>query len=200
MKRRVLLFLAACIGLAGTAYAGSLMEPAGIPDRFIGASNAPSTLVVYSSPTCGHCIRFEEQLLPLIKSRYVDSGRLRVTVRSVPNNAVDGAILLIAHAAGAQRREATLAHFRARRAEIVAAKDREKVLRKIAAECAVHGSAFDRAMQDSVQRQALQRLSDQADREFGITGTPTMFLDGVKLPYDGTMACFARQLDAKPPR
>ncbi|MBS7778320.1 thioredoxin domain-containing protein [Acidovorax sp. CCYZU-2555] len=200
MKTRILLFIALCMGLAGTACAASLMQPDGIPDRFIGASNAPSTLIVYSSPTCPPCIRFEEQVLPLIKSRYVDSGRLRVSVRPTMNNAVDGAILLIADAGGLMRRDATLARFREKRSEIMAAKDREKLLREVAAQSGVDRAAYDRAMKNSDHQRALQRLTDQAYNDFDIKGTPSFFLDGVKIKYDGTINSFARVLDQAPRR
>lgn len=205
MKTRVLLSLALCLGLAATASAaqpapGALMQPAGIADRFMGASNAPSTLIVYSSPTCPPCIRFEEQVLPLIKSRYVDSGRLRVSVRPTVNNAVDGAILLIADAGGPMRRDATLARFRAQRGAIMAASDREKALREVAAQSGMDRAAYDRAMKNSDHLQALRRLTDQAYDDFGVKGTPSFFLDGVKLQYDGSIDSFARHLDAPPRR
>ncbi|MNW21499.1 hypothetical protein D3C71_2224550 [compost metagenome] len=50
-------------------------------------------------------------------------------------------------------------------------------------------------MKNSVQRQALQRLTDQAYDDFGVKGTPSFFLNGAKLSYDGTLASFARHLD-----
>lgn len=199
MKPSVLLSIALCLGLAATASASSLMEPAGLPDRFMGASNAPSTLIVYSSPTCPPCIRFEEQLLPQLKTRYVDTGRLRLSVRPTVNNQIDAAILLIADAGGLMRRDTTLARFRAKRSEIFAAKDQEKMLRSIAAQSGVDSAAYDRAMKNAAQRLALQRLTNQAYDDFGVQGTPSFFLDGVKLSYDGTLASFSRHLD-KPPR
>ena len=199
MNSSILLSIYLCLGLAGTASAASLMEPAGVPDRFIGASNAPSTLIVYSSPTCPPCIRFEEQLLPLLKTRYVDTGRLRISVRPTVNNAIDGAILLIADAGGLMRRDATLARFRAKRAEIFAAKDKQAVLRHIAAQSGMDSAAYDRAMSNSAQREALQHLTNQAYEDFGVNGTPSFFLDGARLSYDGTLASFSRHLD-KPPR
>lgn len=194
-KTPALLFIALCLGLAGTASAAALMQPDGVPDRFIGASDAPATLIVYSAPTCPPCIRFEEQVLPVLKARYVDTGRLRIAVRPVVNNALDGAMLLIADASGPLRREATLAHCRAKRAEILAAKDRGKALRDTAALCGVDGSAYDRAMKNSAHLQALQRLTAQAYNAFSIMGTPGFFLNGEELRYDGTIASFSRHLD-----
>lgn len=200
MKTRVFLFIAVCMGLAGMASAGSLMQPDGIADRFIGASNAPSTLIVYSAPTCPPCIRFEEQVLPQLKSRYVDSGRLRIALRPTVNNAVDGAILLLADAGGLMRRDATLARFRAKRADIMAARDREKVLREIAAQSGLDSAAYDRAMKNADRLRALQRLTEQAYNDFSVKGTPSFFLDGMKIKYDGTINSFSRHLDAPPRR
>jgi protein-disulfide isomerase len=190
--------LALCLALAGPASAASLMQPDGVPDRFIGASQAPFTLIVYSAPTCPPCIRFEEQVLPVLKARYVDTGRLRITVRPVVNNALDGAMLLIADASGPMRREATLAHCRAKRAEILGAKDRGKALRDIAAQCGVEGAAYDRAMKNSDHLQALRRLTAQAYNEFSVMGTPSFFLNGEELRYDGTIVSFSRYLDRLP--
>lgn len=197
--------MALCLVLAGrapaaAAPAAALMQPDGVADRFIGAGNAPSTLIVYSSPTCPPCIRFEEQVLPQLKSRYVDSGRLKIALRPTVNNAVDGAILMVADASGLMRRDATLARFRAQRTEIFAAKDREKVLREIAAQSGVDSAAYDRAMKNTHALRALQRLTDQAYNDFGVKGTPSFFLDGVKLKYDGSINSFSRHLDAPPSR
>ena len=201
--------MALCLGLAGTAAAAAaptaaapaaIMQPDGVADRFMGASNAPFTLIVYSSPTCPPCIRFEEQVLPQLKSRYVDSGRLRIALRPTVNNAVDGAILLVADASGLMRRDATLARFRAQRTEIFAAKDREKVLREIAAQSGVDSAAYDRAMKNTQGLRALQRLTNQAYDDFGVKGTPSFFLNGVKLNYDGSINSFSRHLDAPPRR
>ena len=197
--------MALCLGLAGTAAAAAapaaaIMQPDGVADRFMGASNAPFTLIVYSSPTCPPCIRFEEQVLPQLMSRYVDSGRLKIALRPTVNNAVDGAILLLADAGGLMRRDAMLARFRAKRADIMAARDREKVLREIAAQSGMDSAAYDRAMKNTHGLRALQRLTDQAYNDFGVKGTPSFFLDGVKLQYDGSINSFSRHLDAPPRR
>jgi len=195
MITRFLFLMALWAGLAGGAVAASLMEPAGVPDRFIGASNAPSTLIVYTSPTCVHCIRFEQELLPQIKSRYVDSGRLRIAMRPILNSALDATILLLADARGSEHRDAMLAHFRARHARLMAAKDMQLALFQVAAEAGVDPADFTRAMQNQARLQAVQRLTRQAYEEFGIRGTPTLLLDGAKLEFDGSISSLARILD-----
>ena len=61
-------------------------------------------------------------------------------------------------------------------------------------------AAYDRAMKNTHGLRALQRLTDQAYNDFGVKGTPSFFLNGVKLNYDGSINSFSRHLDAPPRR
>ncbi|WP_345894582.1 thioredoxin domain-containing protein [Vibrio campbellii] len=43
----------------------------------LGSARAPVTIVEYGSLTCGYCVRFHREVLPLIKTRYIDTGQVR---------------------------------------------------------------------------------------------------------------------------
>ncbi len=52
-----------------------LMNPAVFQDSFVGQKTAPVTLVVYSSPTCSHCVDFHERDLAKLQDTYVAAGK-----------------------------------------------------------------------------------------------------------------------------
>ncbi|GEM_PF-389430 len=54
--------------------------------RSIGSPDAPVVMEEFSSLTCPHCASFHEELLPLIKKDYVDTGKLRIIFRDYPLN------------------------------------------------------------------------------------------------------------------
>jgi protein-disulfide isomerase len=60
------------------------MEPVSLPDMALGPRNAPITIIDYSSMTCSHCAQFEQNVLPLLKSKYIDAGTVRFVFREFP--------------------------------------------------------------------------------------------------------------------
>lgn len=199
LKRRTILasatFLPAlAIPAAGIAEASSLLSPEGIPDRFTGSADAANTLVVYSSPTCSHCVHFEESVLPELRES-ITTGLLRVSVRPFVRNALDAVILLLARTSG-QREPLFSQEVRARLDDILSAEDREALLREIAARHGLEGTAFDAALQDQDYFTRLNTLTKQAIDAFGVTGTPTLFLNGRTIDHDGTSRSISNALSS----
>lgn len=193
--------ISALLFTGGAAFASStaplngiLMPPAGIEDSFIGSKQAPATLIVYSSPTCGHCVDFERKVLPDLERKYVQTGKLRISIRPFVRNVVDAAIFLIAQQAGRERYRQTLAAFADRSEEIVAATERKGVMREIAASQGVDEQHFEEALRNETNLRKLESLRDQALQELQVKGTPTFFLNGERLDYDGTLASFDKAL------
>jgi protein-disulfide isomerase len=58
-------------------------------DMVIGDPNAPVELIEYASLTCNHCATFHTQVLPLVKEKYVDTGKVKIVFRSFLLNGVD---------------------------------------------------------------------------------------------------------------
>jgi protein-disulfide isomerase len=53
-------------------------------DRFMGAADAPVTMIEYSSLTCPHCAAFHRDTLPQLKKEYIDTGKVRLVYRDFP--------------------------------------------------------------------------------------------------------------------
>lgn len=185
MRGLLIKILSVLLFFTGPVVAQNSMHPEGIPDRFIGAEDAKATLIVYSSPTCSHCIHFENTILADIKARFVASGALRVSIRPLPRNPVDTAIYLIAHASGEENQRAILEKYQANYPKLIATNDLEATLREIAAQENIDEAAFDKALQDKAYIHDLEKLKNQAVNQFGIKGTPAFFLNGQQLHYDG---------------
>jgi protein-disulfide isomerase len=61
-----------------------LAKPPALPDMALGKDKAPITIVEYSSLTCPHCAAFEENVFPMLRSRYIDTGKVRFVSREFP--------------------------------------------------------------------------------------------------------------------
>lgn len=54
--------------------------------RTIGNPDAPVKVVEYSSMTCSHCAHFHNDVLPALKEKYVDTGKVFIEFREFPLN------------------------------------------------------------------------------------------------------------------
>jgi protein-disulfide isomerase len=61
-----------------------LAKPPALPDMVLGKDQAPITIVEYSSLTCPHCAAFEENVFPMLRSKYIDTGKVRFVSREFP--------------------------------------------------------------------------------------------------------------------
>ncbi len=80
------LALTACQGgeESSTTVNGSAGEYTVADDYILGDANAPVTLVEYASVACGACAHWHRNVYPDIKSRYVDTGKVKYVFRPFP--------------------------------------------------------------------------------------------------------------------
>ena len=86
MLRRLLLTLtliAPMLALAPAALAGS-PPPVTAADRVLGRADAPVTVVEYASFVCSHCANWHLNVLPEFKTRFIDTGKVRLVFRDLP--------------------------------------------------------------------------------------------------------------------
>jgi protein-disulfide isomerase len=151
----------------------------------IGRSDAPITLLEYGSLTCGHCAHFSNDILPVIKRRYIDPGRVRYVFRPFPTppNDLSVAMHMLTLCAGPSRYYGLLDAFFARQQDVFAAATGETgpkgTLFAIAED---HGGLTylqsETCLRDDVrQRQVI--ASAQAGVNASVRTTPTLFVNGV---------------------
>jgi protein-disulfide isomerase len=64
--------------------AALVSKPVSLPDMAVGTAKAPVTIVEYASMTCPHCAAFEQNVFPMLKSKYMDTGKVRFIFREFP--------------------------------------------------------------------------------------------------------------------
>jgi len=71
-------------GLAQAETIDGLYENIPVKDEIMGDPNATVTLLEYASMTCPHCKAFHEKIMPELKKKYIDTGKVKYILRPFP--------------------------------------------------------------------------------------------------------------------
>lgn len=55
-------------------------------DRVLGRADAPVTVIEYASFVCSHCAEWHTTVLPSFKTRFIDTGQVKLVFRDLPTN------------------------------------------------------------------------------------------------------------------
>ncbi|QWG25983.1 DsbA family protein [Bradyrhizobium sediminis] len=69
---------------AKDAFAALVAKPVSLPDMVLGSAKAPVTITEYSSMSCPHCAAFGQNVFPMLRSKYIDTGKVRFVFREFP--------------------------------------------------------------------------------------------------------------------
>ncbi|WP_249779358.1 DsbA family protein [Bradyrhizobium sediminis] len=69
---------------AKDAFAVLVARPVSLPDMVLGSAKAPVTITEYSSMSCPHCAAFGQNVFPMLRSKYIDTGKVRFVFREFP--------------------------------------------------------------------------------------------------------------------
>jgi protein-disulfide isomerase len=72
-------------------------------DHVMGDRNAPITMIEYASLTCPHCAHFDTQILPEVKKKWIDTGKVKLVYRDFPLDQIAAKAAQIAECAGKDR-------------------------------------------------------------------------------------------------
>lgn len=173
-------------GLLGAAAAAPTLlraQDAALPeveDVALGDADAPVTLIEYASFTCPHCARFHAEVLPTIKSDYVDTGQVRYVYREVYFDRPGLWASMVARCGGGDRYFAIADMLYARQSEWTRGEPAEIAgnLRRIGLAAGLSEEALDACLSDAAMAQALVARYEANAAEDDVRATPSFVLGG----------------------
>ena len=167
---------------AQSAIAAGVAKPVSLPDIAIGSAKAPVTITEYSSMSCPHCAAFGQNVFPMLRSKYIDTGKVRFVFREFPLDIKAAAASILARCAGKGDSEKYLGAvetlFKLQERLMAQTKDTLIYVGKL------HGLSeqeVETCEKDQAQFDKLTADQRYAHQELKVTSTPTFFLNGVRL-------------------
>jgi protein-disulfide isomerase len=181
--------------LADSALAALVAKPVSLPDMALGSANAPLTIVEYSSLTCPHCADFAENVLPMLQSKYIDSGKLRFVSREFPLEIkAAGASMLARCAANGDAQkyfEATAMLFKQQQALLEHTTD---TLKAVGSKFGMSEEAVEACVKDNALLDKIKADQDFAYDKLKVDATPTFFINGERVKGSMSFEEFEKKL------
>lgn len=152
-----------------------------LPEISIGKSDAKITIIEYASMSCGHCGVFHRELLPKLKSKYIDTGIARIVVREFPLNYTAIAVSMLARCAGNDKTYDVIAEMFDRQKEWLRRGDVRDDLRGIMRGFGMTEETFNRCLINKALFHQIKEVRQRAIDAFGVRSTPTFFINGKPL-------------------
>lgn len=161
----------------------------------LGDANAPVTIIEFSDYECPFCGSFAKQTLPLIKSEYVDTGKVKIVFKDFPLTSIHPFALSAAEAArcvGEQGGDE--AYF----------KMHDKIFDNQASLSTSNlkiwakelGYDIDKCLDSGKHRDAALKDASQAQAA-GVRGTPHFLINGKSLSGAQPFSAFKQAIDAE---
>ncbi|MAI99757.1 MAG: disulfide bond formation protein DsbA [Nisaea sp.] len=190
LDRRTLNLVLASFLAAPTALAG-LSRPlqaqttvdaaAALAPRFLGSEDAPLTMIEYFSLTCGACGKFHRDVLPTLKEKYIDTGKLRMEYRDFPLDIWALRAAAMARSAPQKRYDALITVLFDQQARWTRADDVLAALKQIGRLAGLSSNYVQAALMNTELLDGIANSRLVANRDLGVQSTPTFLIGDRKL-------------------
>ena len=183
-RRICTLAAASSLGLvAAPRLALAAGPPAALPDDMnLGNPKAKVQVIEYASMACPHCAHFNETVFAPFKAKWVDTGKVRYTLREMLTDpvAVAFAGFLIARCAGPDKYFTVVDQVFRSQARWTQG-NIKPVLQEVAAANGIDAEHFNACLADQAAAEKIAGRAERASKEDDVHSTPTIFINGKRL-------------------
>jgi len=165
--------------MAQSATVAALAKPTSLPEIAIGSAKAPVTITEYASMSCPHCAAFGENVFPMLRSKYIDTGKVRFVFREFPLDIKAAAASMLARCIGKDDPEKYLG------AVAILFKQQDRLMDQTRDTLKLIGKLNGMSEEDVETCEKDQALLDKlaADQKYAfdvlkVDSTPTFFVNG----------------------
>lgn len=166
-------------------------------DRVLGEADAPVTIIEYASTTCGHCATFHKDVLPTVKSDWIDTGRARLVLRHFVLNQLDLRASMVARCMEGPRYFGFMDSLFRSQADW-AVNDGEvaiETLQRLASAAGMDAERFQSCITDEAEANVLLTKMAAARDAFDVSSTPTFLINGQKIAGVLPVEDFVQELE-----
>lgn len=182
---------------AGAETIPSLYDAMPLDDEIMGDVNAPVTLLEYASMICPHCKSFHERIMPAIKEKYIDTGKVKYIVRPFPFNGdrLGEAAFMLAKCAPNNNYYPMLDALFTHQQNWTSGNDPVAELKRISKLAGLSEAEFDSCLKNRDLYHNMIKGRDIAVRKHNVRSTPTVFVGNERFTGSHSVESLSSALD-----
>lgn len=181
LARLVSVFIAMLVLIgAQTVFAAPPSSADALKDRVMGDPAALIEIIDYSSMTCPHCRMFHTKILPVLKKKYIDTGKVRLIFRDFPFDRTALMASVLARCGDPKRYFSFLDVLFEQQPQWGAASDPQKALTRIGKLGGLSESDYQACLNDKALTDGIVKFRLDASQKYEVTSTPTFIVNGPK--------------------
>jgi len=174
-----------------------LLEPGVLPEMALGEANAPVTIVEYMSMTCPHCAAFHNNTFEAIKTKYIDSGKVRFIVREFPFDPRAAAAFMLARCAPEGQYFPMISMLFKQQQQWAAAQNGRDALLQMSKLAGFTQESFEACLTNQKLLDDVNSVMQRGAKDFGVQSTPTFFVNGEHYSGDMSVDVMSALIDSK---
>lgn len=164
---------------AQNAVEALVTKPVSLPDMALGPAKAKVTITEYASMSCPHCAAFEQNVFPMLRTKYIDTGKVHYVFREFPLDITAAATSMLARCIANGDTEKFFKTidimFKQQDAVMMQAKE---TLQAIARQSGMDDKAVETCLKDQAMLDKLSADRKFAQDELQVDATPIFFING----------------------
>ncbi len=164
---------------ASGGFGGSALE-ANLPEISVGEKTAPIVVTEYSSVGCFHCADFRANVLPKLKEKFMDTGRVKWIMRSFPLGGADLRVMMLSYCTANPLD--MLNHYYFNQPQWLLSADPNTVIDQMAAEKGLTKEQIEGCVKNEPIMNAIINQRMQAQARHGISATPAFIIGATMIP------------------
>ena len=172
-----------------------LMKPGDLPDIAIGNADSKVTVVEYSSLTCPHCANFQAKVFPELKTKYVDTGKVRFITREFPLDNLAAAAAMLARCVDPAKSFDFVETMFATQAVWAGGQNPKAKLFEVAKQAGFTEDSFEKCLTDQALLDKINAIRTRASEKFQINSTPTFFVNGKRVAGNTKLEDFDKVIE-----
>lgn len=167
----------------GSASAADLAVPSPLGDITMGAADAKVTIYEYASVTCGACAKFHAETFPAVKSKYIETGKVRFVFREFSRNPLDTAGYMLGRCAPEGRYYPLMDLLFAKQESWAFVDKPVSALSNLVKQAGFTQESFEACLKRNDIYEGVSAVQKRATEVLKVDATPTFFINGQK--YSG---------------
>ena len=165
---------------------GDLMTAGPLGEEALGSPDAPNVVIEYASLTCSHCQRWQEEVFPAFKTKYIDTGKVYYILREYPLDPLATAAVMLARCAPKGQYFPIVDLLFEQQRNWAFVSDPQAALFTMVKQAGFTRESFEACLKNQSILDGVNEVKNRGSA-LGVDATPTFFFNGAKKPGEQSM-------------